>query len=229
MHLQRTSVKGDDFRIKGKRRNTYITSSCVYLDKRVGKVVDGIVLVVHWDEVNPEESVVELRYKLKSDKMDKSHPIDPTFLKGLLSEGYHARYRDAIVDLAPGRAFIKGLCGPWVANLDTPSERAADTLAGGLLQDEIVELAVALMFPDKVKNLKDANRVYELLRLVQDFIYEAGGYGIKNQEKKELLKTIDKIRANIHNADEWAQTEHQTYTENAEKLAKYGIIYDLDD
>lgn len=229
MHLQRTSVKGDDFRIKGNRRMTYIVSSCVFLGKCVGEVVDGIVLAVHWDEENPEESVVELRYKLESDEVNTSHPIDPTFLRGLLSDGNYARYRDAVVDLAPGRAFIKGLCGPWAANLETPSERAADTLAGGLLQDHIVELAVALMFPDKVKTLGEANRVYELLNIVQDFICESGGYGIKTAERKEIQKTIDKIKGDIKDADEWLRGDHQTFAECSEKLAKYGIIYDLDD
>ena len=132
--------------------------------------VEQFFLVMYWNKQEPMESVVEIRYRTRMDPWQGSgRPIDPKLLKKLLSE--MPRYRNALVDIAPGRSFLKGLCGDWVPSLDTYKERTADSLAGSLLVDNGEALAMALSFPGKVKTVSQGMRVFNLVDRIKSGFY----------------------------------------------------------
>ena len=188
--------------------------------------VEQFFLILYWNKPNPMESVVELRARRRSDQWwSAGMSIDPKLLREILSE--MPRYRDAIVELAPGRSFIKGLCGEWVASLDTYRERAGDTLAGSLLFDHGEALAMALSFPGKIKSLFLAERVHALVNKIDTFVREVEGNGRNASEIKELKKLIAKSKRQVEELDTYTSEDFAQYEKCKEFIAKFGIDYDI--
>ena len=190
--------------------------------------VEQFFLVMYWNKQEPMESVVEIRYRTRMDPWQGSgRPIDPKLLKKLLSE--MPRYRNALVDIAPGRSFLKGLCGDWVPSLDTYKERTADSLAGSLLVDNGEALAMALSFPGKVKTVSQGMRVFNLVDRIDRFVYESNGAGKYSNEIQEIKSVIAKKRRQVEELDTYMSNDYQQFERCKEVLGKFGIEYDISD
>lgn len=188
--------------------------------------VEQFFLVMYWNKQEPMESVVEIRYRTRMDPWQGSgRPIDPKLLKKLLSE--MPRYRNALVDIAPGRSFLKGLCGDWVPSLDTYKERTADSLAGSLLVDNGEALAMALSFPGKVKTVSQGMRVFNLVDRIDRFVYESNGAGKYSNEIQEIKSVIAKKRRQVEELDTYMSNDYQQFERCKEVLGKFGIEYDI--
>lgn len=188
--------------------------------------VEQFFLVMYWNKQEPMESVVEIRYRTRMDPWQGfGHPIDPKLLKKLLSE--MPRYRNALVDIAPGRSFLKGLCGDWVPSLDTYRERTVDSLAGSLLADNGEALAMALSFPGKVKTVFQGRRVFNLVDKIDTFVYESNGAGKYSIEIQEIKSIIAKKRRQVEELDTYISEDHQQFERCKEVLGKFGIEYDM--
>lgn len=188
--------------------------------------VEQFFLVMYWNKQEPMESVVEIRYRTRMDPWHGfGRPIDPKLLKKLLSE--MPRYRNALVDIAPGRSFLKGLCGDWVPSLDTYRERTADSLAGSLLADNGEALAMALSFPGKVKTVFQGRRVFNLVDKIDIFVYESNGAGKYSNEIREIKSIIAKKRRQVEELDTYISEDHQQFERCKEVLGKFGIEYDM--
>lgn len=190
--------------------------------------VEQFFLVMYWNKQEPMESVVEIRYRTRMDPWQGSgRPIDPKLLKKLLSE--MPRYRNALVDIAPGRSFLKGLCGDWVPSLDTYKERTADSLAGSLLVDNGEALAMALSFPGKVKTVSQGMRVFNLVDRIDRFVYESNGAGKYSNEIQEIKSVIAKKRRQVEELDTYMSNDYQQFERCKEVLGKFDIEYDISD
>ena len=188
--------------------------------------VEQFFLVMYWNKQEPMESVVEIRYRTRMDPWKGiGRSIDPKLLKKLLSE--MPRYRNALVDIAPGRSFLKGLCGDWVPSLDTYKERTADSLAGSLLVDNGEALAMALSFPGKVKTVSQGMRVFNLVDRIDRFVYESNGTGKYSNEIREIKDVIAKKRRQVEELDTYMSNDYQQFERCKEVLGKFGIEYDI--
>jgi len=170
---------------------------------------------------------VELRCRRRCDGYMETKPIDPKLLRQVLSD--KPRYRDAIVEPAPGRSFFKGLCGDWVVHLERYEERTSNSLVGGLLRDNGEYLAIALSFPGKVKSMWDAKKVYDHVLKIDDFVSEMSGYGQISSQIREFKQLIAQKRRHIEEFDIYNREDHKTFNEGVETLRKFGIEYDLSD
>lgn len=188
-----------------------------------GKSAAYLLLVMYWNRKNPMDSVVELQYRCLGDKEFRC--IDPNFMRSVLVD--LPRYRDAIVDIAPGRTFFKGLCGEYAAHLDRYDERISDSLAGSLVNDHNLEIAVALTFPDKVKSMWEAKRVLSLIGRVADFVGEMDSSGAISTSMTRVKERLVKIRKNIDEFDTYMSEDHKTFDSGVEVLRRFGIEYDM--
>ena len=188
-----------------------------------GKSVAYLLLVLYWNYKNPMDSVVELQYRYLGDK--EFRYIDPNFMRSVLVD--LPRYRDAIVDIAPGRTFFKGLCGEYAAHLDRYDERISDSLAGSLMDDHNLEIAVALTFPNNVKTIQQANRVLYLIGRVADFAEEMGPSGPISTSISQVKAGMARIRKNIDEFDTYMSEDHKTFDSGVEVLRRFGIEYDM--
>lgn len=188
--------------------------------------VENFYLIMYWNKLDPKESVVELRYRNRLDGWGDSHPIDPSLLRTILSD--NPRYRDAIVDIAPGRSFIKGLCGDYVVQLDTYMERTSDSLAGSLVFDHGQSLAMALSFPGKVKSIFGGDKVVRLVTTIDYFVGEMHGIGTYSGQIKEINTTISGLHKKVSELDTYMSEDYNTFERCKETLAKFGIEYSLE-
>ena len=189
----------------------------------LGNVVDYFLLVMHWDYKNPMDSIVELRCHSRLDKWGSYLPIDPNIMRLILSK--EPKYANAIVDIAPGRTFFKGLCGDYAAQLDRYDERTSDSLAGSLVSNHGLELAVALSFPGKIKSLWEARCALKLINTVGDFVEEMRCQGNISSNMKELKAIISKTKYKIEEYDTYIREDHKTFNECVSTLQKFGIDY----
>ena len=187
--------------------------------------VNYFFLTMYWNKQHPLESVVELRYQKRFDGWKDTHPIDPKLLRTILSD--MPRYSDAIVELAPGRSFFKGLCGDWVVDLNRYDERTSDSLAGSLLFDNGSLLAIALSFPGKVKSMWDAKKVHDHVFKIDEFVNEMDGSGRISSQIKEYKTLILQKKREIEELDIYNSEDHKTFERGSEILRKFGIEYDL--
>ena len=187
--------------------------------------VENFFLTIYWNMKHPLDSVVEHRYRERYDDWKESKPIDPKLLKTILSD--KPRYRDAIVELAPGRSFFKGLCGDWVVQLDRYDERTSDSLAGSLLFDNGNHLAIALSFPGKIKSMLEAKKVHDMISNVDEFVNEMKGAGTISSQIRELKMLISQKKRQIEEVDIYNSQDHETFEKASEFLREYGIEYDL--
>ena len=217
------SVKVPHTTMFGYRTNSFTRFGLPSMD-----FVEQFFLVMYWNKQEPMESVVEIRYRTRLDPWKGiGRPIDPKLLKKLLSE--MPRYRNALVDIAPGRSFLKGLCGDWVPSLDTYKERTCDSLAGSLLVDNGEALAMALSFPGEVKTVSQGMRVFNLVDKIDRFVYESNGTGKYSIEIQEIKSVIAKKRRQVEELDTYMSNDHQQFEMCKEVLDKFGIKYDMSD
>lgn len=187
--------------------------------------VENFFLTMYWDTKHPLDSVVELRYRRRNDDWKDTKPIDPKLLKTILSD--KPRYKDAIMELAPGRSFFKGLCGDWVVQLDRYAERTSSSLAGGLVFDNGEHLAIALSFPGKIKSMWDAKEVHDMIYNVGEFVNEMNGNGRISSQIRVLKKLMAQKKYQIEEMDMYNNQDHETFERASELLRKYGIEYNL--
>ena len=216
----------DPIRLPNTKRMAFRSVACnVPYELYSMDFVDYFFLTLYWDRGNPMESVVELRCGTKTHRWSKTSPIDPKLLRKILCD--MPRYRDALVDLAPGRSFFKGLCGEWVASLDRYDERVCDSLAGSLLQDKSLELAIALSFPGKIKSMFHASRVCDLIGKIDNFKREMSGNGSISSQIKEWKLSISRTKKAIQELDTYISEDYQQFERCKEVLGKFGIEYDM--
>ena len=182
-----------------------------------------LFLVMYWNYKNPMDSVVELQYQYIGDK--EFRYIDPNFMRSILSD--MPSYRDAIVDIAPGRTFFKGLCGEHATELLRYDERLTHSLAGSLVTDHNLELAVSLTFPNKVKSMDQALRVLHLIGRVSDFAEEMSYSGAISTSISQVKEKMSRIRETIDEYDTYISEDYKTLDSYARVLRRFGIEYDM--
>ena len=182
-----------------------------------------LFLVMYWNYKNPMDSVVELQYQYLGDK--EFRYIDPNFMRSILSD--MPSYRDAIVDIAPGRTFFKGLCGEHATELLRYDERLMHSLAGRLVADHNLELAVSLTFPNKVKSMDQALRVLHLIGRVSDFAEEMSYSGAISTSISQAKEKMFRIRETIDEYDTYISEDYKTLDSYARVLRRFGIEYDM--
>ena len=182
-----------------------------------------LFLVMYWNYKNPMDSVVELQYQHFGDK--ELRYIDPNFMRSILAD--MPSYRDAIVDIAPGRTFFKGLCGEHATELLGYDERLTHSLAGRLVADHNLELAVSLTFPNKVKSMYQALRVLHLIGRVSDFAEEMGSSGTISTSISQVKERMSRIRETIDAYDTYISEDYKTLDSYVEVLRRFGIEYDM--
>ena len=182
-----------------------------------------LFLVMYWNYKNPMDSVVELQYQYIGDK--EFRYIDPNFMRSILSD--MPSYRDAIVDIAPGRTFFKGLCGEHTTELLRYDERLMHSLAGRLVADHNLELAVSLTFPNKVKSMDQALRVLHLIGRVSDFAEEMGSSGTISTSISQVKEKMARIHETIDEYDTYISEDYKTLDSYARVLRRFGIEYDM--
>ena len=182
-----------------------------------------LFLVMYWNYKNPMDSVVELQYQYIGDK--EFRYIDPNFMRSILAD--MPSYRDAIVDIAPGRTFFKGLCGEHATELLRYDERLTHSLAGSLVTDHNLELAVSLTFPNKVKSMDQALRVLHLIGRVSDFAEEMGSSGTISTSISQVKEKMARIHETIDEYDTYISEDYKTLDSYARVLRRFGIEYDM--
>ena len=182
-----------------------------------------LFLVMYWNYKNPMDSVVELQYQYIGDK--EFRYIDPNFMRSILSD--MPSYRDAIVDIAPGRTFFKGLCEEWATGLKIYEDRVSKSLAGRLVADHNLELAVSLTFPNKVKSMDQALRVLYLIGRVSDFAEEMGSSGTISTSISQVKEKMSRLRENIDEYDTYISEDYNTLDSYVGVLRRFGIEYDM--
>ena len=182
-----------------------------------------LFLVMYWNYKNPMDSVVELQYQVLGDK--EFRYIDPNFMRSILSD--MPSYRDAIVDIAPGRTFFKGLCEEWATGLKIYEDRVSKSLAGRLVADHNLELAVSLTFPNKVKSMDQALRVLNLIGRVSDFAEEMGSSGTISTSISQVKEKMSRLRENIDEYDTYISEDYNTLDSYVGVLRRFGIEYDM--
>ena len=182
-----------------------------------------LFLVMYWNYKNPMDSVVELQYQYLGDK--EFRYIDPNFMRSILSD--MPSYRDAIVDIAPGRTFFKGLCGERTTELVRYDERLTHSLAGRLVADHNLELAVSLTFPNKVKSMDQALRVLHLIGRVSDFAEEMGCSGTISTSISQVKEKMARIHETIDEYDTYISEDYNTLDSYVGVLRRFGIEYDM--
>ena len=182
-----------------------------------------LFLVMYWNYKNPMDSVVELQYQYIGDK--EFRYIDPNFMRSILSD--MPSYRDAIVDIAPGRTFFKGLCGERTTELVRYDDRVSKSLAGCLVADHNLELAVSLTFPNKVKSMDQALRVLHLIGRVSDFAEEMGSSGTISTSISQVKEKMARIHETIDEYDTYISEDYNTLDSYVGVLRRFGIEYDM--
>ena len=182
-----------------------------------------LFLVMYWNYKNPMDSVVELQYQVLGDK--ELRYIDPNFMRLILAD--MPSYRDAIVDIAPGRTFFKGLCEEYVAEMVRYEDRVSKSLAGRLVHDYNLELAVSLTFPNKVKSMDQALRVLHLIGRVSDFAEEMGSSGTISTSISKVKEKMSRIRETIDEDDTYMSEDYKTLDSYVGVLRRFGIEYDI--
>lgn len=182
-----------------------------------------LFLVMYWNYKNPMDSVVELQYQYLGDK--ELRYIDPNFMRSILSD--MPSYRDAIVDIAPGRTFFKGLCYEYATELVRYEDRVSKSLAGRLVNDHNLELAVSLTFPNKVKSMDQALCVLHLIARVSDFAEEMGSSGTISTFISQAKEKMSRIRETIDEYDTYISEDYKTLDSYVEVLRRFGIEYDM--
>ena len=182
-----------------------------------------LFLVMYWNYKNPMDSVVELQYQVLGDK--ELRYIDPNFMRSILAD--MPSYRDAIVDIAPGRTFFKGLCEEYVAEIVRYEDRVSKSLAGRLVHDYNLELAVSLTFPNKVKSMNQAWRVLCLIGQVADFAEEMGSSGTISTSISKVKEKMSRIRETIDEYDTYMSEDYKTLDSYVGVLRRFGIEYDI--
>ena len=182
-----------------------------------------LFLVMYWNYKNPMDSVVELQYQYIGDK--EFRYIDPNFMRSILSD--MPSYRDAIVDIAPGRTFFKGLCGEHATELLRYDQRLAHSLAGCLVTYHNLELAVSLTFPNKVKSMDQALRVLHLIGRVSDFAEEMASSGTISTSISQVKEKMARIHETIDEYDTYISEDYNTLDSYVGVLRRFGIEYDM--
>ena len=182
-----------------------------------------LFLVMYWNYKNPMDSVVELQYQVLGDK--EFRYIDPNFMRSILAD--MPSYRDAIVDIAPGRTFFKGLCGDHATELLGYDDRVSKSLAGRLVADHNLELAVSLTFPNKVKSMDQALRVLYLIGRVSDFAEEMGSSGTISTSISQVKEKMARIHETIGEYDTYISEDYNTLDSYVGVLRRFGIEYDM--
>lgn len=182
-----------------------------------------LVLVMYWNYKNPMDSVVELQYRVFGDK--EFRYIDPNFMRSILAN--IPGYRDAIVDIAPGRTFFKGLCYEYATELVRYEDRISKSLAGSLVNDHNLELAVSLTFPNKVKSMEQAWRVLCLIGQVSDFAEEMGSSGTISTSISKVKEEMSRIREAIDEYDTYISEDCKALDSYVGVLRRFGIEYDM--
>ena len=182
-----------------------------------------LFLVMYWNYKNPMDSVVELQYQYIGDK--EFRYIDPNFIRSILSD--MPSYRDAIVDIAPGRTFFKGLCGERTTELVRYDQRLTHSLAGCLVADHNLELAVSLTFPNKVKSMEQALRVLHLIGRVSDFAKEMGSSGTISTSISQVKEKMARIHETIDAYDTYISEDCKALDSYVGVLRRFGIEYDM--
>ena len=182
-----------------------------------------LFLVMYWNYKNPMDSVVELQYQYIGDK--EFRYIDPNFMRSILAD--MPSYRDAIVDIAPGRTFFKGLCEEWATGLKIYEDRVSKSLAGRLVADHNLELAVSLTFPNKVKSMDQALCVLHLIGRVSDFAEEMGSSGTISTSISQVKEKMARLRENIDEYDTYISEDYNTLDSYVGVLRRFGIEYDM--
>ena len=182
-----------------------------------------LFLVMYWNYKNPMDSVVELQYQYIGDK--EFRYIDPNFMRSILSD--MPSYRDAIVDIAPGRTFFKGLCGERTTELVRYDDRVSKSHAGRLVADHNLELAVSLTFPNKVKSMDQALRVLHLIGRVSDFAEEMGSSGTISTSISQVKEKMARIHETIDEYDTYISEDYNTLDSYVGVLRRFGIEYDM--
>lgn len=217
---QTDPIKIPNAKISAFRTNAFL---CKFGLPSLDCLVEHFCLTLYWNSKHPLESVVEIRCRRRCDSGLTTKPIDPKLIRTIFSD--NPKYRDALVELAPGRSFFRG--GDWVIWMKRYDERTSNSIAGQLLSRLGESLAIALSFPDKVKSIHDAQKVYGNICKIDAFVNEMGGLGEISSQIEKLKKRISQEKSQIEEYDSYISEDHATVENGKEFLRKYGIDYDF--
>lgn len=215
--------------IKGTIRKTYRTNHVLYYGCYLPAVdfVERFVLVLYWNRMSPNDSLVEIRSIRRRFSYGRTEAIDPKLLRFVMNGD--KEFCDAIVDIAHGRSFIKGLAGDYVQRLNTYKERAANTFISSVLFDHAFEIAMGLTFPWKVKGLFNARIVSELIGKVDKFIQESQNEGKFSAEIRTSKAKVENLKNSIDKIDSDMRSSHDIFDHARNTLRRFGIEYDMRD
>jgi hypothetical protein len=205
-------------------RTNYVTTFMFF---PAMKFIERFCLVLYWNKKSPDDSIVELRAIRQYSCYGETEPIDPKLLRFVMEDD--KEFCNAIVDIEPGRSFIKGLSGGFVVNLDTYRDRAGDTFIGSVLFDHAKELAIALTFPWKIKGLFNARKALGLIEKVEEFVKETQGEGKFSSEIRTTKKLVNDLKDKVEDVDADIRSDHETFTRSADVLRQFGIEYDMNE